>query len=155
MSWISSVAVRKTIRACLAALFLAASASSAKTAPPLVGDMVKFVPSDGGRIAPDTPFISAAGEPIKLESYRGKTVLLNFWATWCAPCIKELPALDRLSTELGGDRFEVLLVSIDRGGFISSSLSLKSLVSATLHQRQTKKPSFCGPSRRLACQLPS
>ena len=116
MSWISSVAVRKTIRACLAALFLAASASSAKAAPPLVGDMVKFVPSDGGRIAPDTPFISAAGEPIKLESYRGKTVLLNFWATWCAPCIKELPALDRLSTELGGDRFEVLLVSIDRGG---------------------------------------
>ncbi len=120
MSWISSVAVRKTLFAGLAAAFLAAIAGSAEAEPPLVGDMVKFVPSAGDRTAPDTPFISATGEPIKLDSYRGKTVLLNFWATWCAPCVKELPALDRLNAELGAelgsDKFEVLLVSIDRGG---------------------------------------
>ena len=116
MSWISSVAVRKTVLAGLAAVFLAAMAGSAEAEPPLVGDMVKFVPSAGDRIAPDTPFISATGEPIKLDSYRGKTVLLNFWATWCAPCVKELPALDRLNAEMASDRFEVLLVSIDRGG---------------------------------------
>tara|TARA_R110002126_G_scaffold20190_8_gene75018 strand:+ start:1129 stop:1695 length:567 start_codon:yes stop_codon:yes gene_type:complete len=116
VSWISSVAVKKTLFAGLAAAFMAAIAGSAEAEPPLVGDMVKFVPSAGDRTAPDTPFISATGEAIKLDSYRGKTVLLNFWATWCAPCVKELPALDRLSAELASDRFEVLLVSIDRGG---------------------------------------
>ncbi len=120
MSWISSVAVKKTIFAGLVATLLVAIAGSAEAEPPLVGDMVKFVPSAGDRTAPDTPFISATGDAIKLDSYRGKTVLLNFWATWCAPCVKELPALDRLNAELGaelgGDKFEVLLVSIDRGG---------------------------------------
>ncbi|MEQ8335101.1 TlpA disulfide reductase family protein [Nisaea sp.] len=116
MSWISSVAVRKTLFAGLLAACLTVIAGSAEAEPPLVGDMVKFVPSAGDRTAPDIPFISATGEPIKLDSYRGKTILLNFWATWCAPCVKELPALDRLSAELGSDRFAVLLVSIDRGG---------------------------------------
>lgn len=116
MSWISSIAVKKTVFAGLVAAALAVTAGSAEAEPPLVGDMVKFVPSAGDRTAPDTPFISAKGEPIKLDSYRGKTVLLNFWATWCAPCVKELPALDRLSGALASDTFEVLLVSIDRGG---------------------------------------
>jgi thiol-disulfide isomerase/thioredoxin len=43
-------------------------------------------------------------------------VLLNLWATWCAPCLKELPSLDRLQAQLGGDRFQVIAVSVDRRG---------------------------------------
>ena len=100
----------------LLAAALATLAADASAEPPQQGDMVKFVPAAEDRPAPDTPFISADGEPIKLDSYRGKTVLLNFWATWCPPCVKELPALDRLNAELAGDNFEGVLVSIDRGG---------------------------------------
>lgn len=116
MSWITSVTVRKIALAALLAAGLASQAGMARAEPPQQGDMVKFVPSAEDRTAPDIPFISAAGEPIKLDSYRGKTVLVNFWATWCPPCVKELPSLDRLNAELGGEEFEVLLVSIDRGG---------------------------------------
>jgi thiol-disulfide isomerase/thioredoxin len=65
---------------------------------------------------PGTPFISAGGQAIKLADWRGKAVLVNFWATWCAPCVKELPSLDRLQAALGGQDFEVVLVSMDRGG---------------------------------------
>lgn len=116
MSWITSVLVKKLAPAGLLALGLVALAENAGAAPPQQGDMVKFVPATEDRTAPDTPFISAEGEPIKLDSYRGKMVLVNFWATWCAPCVKELPALDRLNADLGGDDFEVVLISIDRGG---------------------------------------
>jgi thiol-disulfide isomerase/thioredoxin len=48
-----------------------------------------------------------------LASFRGRTVLLNLWATWCVPCRKEMPTLDALQGELGGDRFEVVAVNID------------------------------------------
>lgn len=49
-----------------------------------------------------------------LAEYRGKTILLNFWATWCAPCRKEMPALSALQAELGGDDFEVVTVATGR-----------------------------------------
>ncbi|WP_420402710.1 TlpA family protein disulfide reductase [Nisaea sp.] len=116
MSWIASLPVRKIALAALLAAGLASQAGTAGAEPPQQGDMVKFVPSAEDRTAPDIPFISAAGEPIKLDSYRGKTVLVNFWATWCPPCVKELPSLERLNAEMGGPDFEVVLVSIDRGG---------------------------------------
>ena len=66
------------------------------------------------------PFASvddAHGKPIDLaERLKGKVVLLNFWATWCAPCVIELPTLDRLQAELGGAKFEVVAVSVDLKG---------------------------------------
>jgi thiol-disulfide isomerase/thioredoxin len=116
VSWITSVTVKKLALAGLLFAGLSALAGNAVAEPPQQGDMVKFVPSSEDRTAPDTPFISAAGEPIKLDSYRGKTVLVNFWATWCPPCVKELPSLDKLNAEMGGKDFEVVLISIDRGG---------------------------------------
>ena len=64
----------------------------------------------------DFTFNDSAGQPVKLSASPGKTVLLNLWATWCAPCVKELPSLDPLQAELGGDRFRVVLVSVDRKG---------------------------------------
>ncbi|MEZ5913373.1 MAG: TlpA disulfide reductase family protein [Paracoccaceae bacterium] len=71
-------------------------------------------------------FRSEPGEPVeavllgpdeaehRLSDWRGKVVLLNFWATWCAPCRKEMPALDALQSELGGDEFAVLTVAVGR-----------------------------------------
>ncbi len=56
------------------------------------------------------------GQPRSLADFRGKIVLLNVWATWCAPCIKEIPALDRLAAALNGADFAVVTVSLDRKG---------------------------------------
>ena len=65
---------------------------------------------------PDLRFHDAAGTTRTLVDWRGKVVLLNVWATWCSPCRKEMPALDRLQQKLGGTEFEVVALSIDRGG---------------------------------------
>jgi thiol-disulfide isomerase/thioredoxin len=62
---------------------------------------------------PDLAFQDAAGKALTLEHWRGRTVLLNLWATWCVPCRKEMPALDALQQRLGGPRFEVVTVNID------------------------------------------
>jgi thiol-disulfide isomerase/thioredoxin len=62
---------------------------------------------------PDLAFTDAAGKERKLGDFRGRTVLLNLWATWCVPCRKEMPALDALQGKLGGDKFEVVAVNID------------------------------------------
>ncbi len=60
-----------------------------------------------------TPILAADGSMMVLDRYRGKVVLLNFWATWCAPCVRELPALDSLQSALGGRDFTVMALSID------------------------------------------
>ena len=62
---------------------------------------------------PDLSFQDATGKPVTLEHWRGRTVLLNLWATWCVPCRKEMPALDALEQRLGGPGFEVVAVNID------------------------------------------
>ena len=62
---------------------------------------------------PGLTFQDAAGKPLTLEHWRGRTILLNLWATWCVPCRKEMPALDALEQRLGGPRFEVVAVNID------------------------------------------
>lgn len=68
---------------------------------------------------PPEPFagveiVDAAGQPRPITGWQGRVVLLNLWATWCAPCLKELPALDRLKTELGGADFDVVALNIDK-----------------------------------------
>lgn len=65
---------------------------------------------------PELSFVDAAGTPHSLAELRGKLVLLNVWATWCAPCREEMPALDRLQAALGGPRFEVVALSVDPQG---------------------------------------
>jgi thiol-disulfide isomerase/thioredoxin len=61
-------------------------------------------------------FDDGEGHARSLADFKGKVVLVNIWATWCIPCRKEMPALDRLQASLGGPAFEVVPVSIDRGG---------------------------------------
>lgn len=75
-----------------------------------------FVMGDAPKPMPELQFTDAAGNPRTLADFKGKIVLLNLWATWCLPCRKEMPALDRLQATLGGADFEVVPVSIDRKG---------------------------------------
>ena len=65
---------------------------------------------------PVLEFQDDTGRTRSLAEFRGRVVLLNIWATWCAPCREEMPALDRLQAKLGGADFEVVAVSIDRQG---------------------------------------
>ena len=62
---------------------------------------------------PDLAFEDAEGKSRKLSDWRGRTVLVNLWATWCVPCRKEMPALENLQTWLGGPNFEVVAINID------------------------------------------
>lgn len=81
----------------------------------LVGDMADFEYAYPPRGAPAIAFENE-GESITLADFRGKVVLVNFWATWCAPCLKELPSLDALEARLGGPNFEVVAVAADPRG---------------------------------------
>lgn len=65
------------------------------------------------KLAPMTPILTENGGLLHLGRFRGRVVLLNFWATWCPPCIRELPALQRLQSALGGRDFTVVALSID------------------------------------------
>ncbi len=68
------------------------------------------------RELPAVPFINASGEAMSLSAFKGKTVLLNLWATWCVPCREEMPTLDRLQAGLGGEKFTVVALSLDQEG---------------------------------------
>ena len=72
--------------------------------------------SEAGRDLPASGFVNGDGADLSLADFRGKVVLLNVWATWCVPCRREMPTLDRLQARLGGPDFHVLPLSIDRGG---------------------------------------
>lgn len=101
------------------ALMLGANAAIAADTATLEGlregDMKKLIFHAEPEPVPDTAFQLAdgAGEA-RLSDWRGKYVLLNFWATWCAPCRKEMPMLAALQEEFGGERFEVLTIATGR-----------------------------------------
>jgi thiol-disulfide isomerase/thioredoxin len=76
----------------------------------------QFIVTEPPRPVPDAAFLDGAGTAQTLADFKGRVVLVNLWATWCAPCVQEMPALDRLEAALGGPDFAVLLVSQDRGG---------------------------------------
>ncbi len=78
------------------------------------GEVANFLPSEAPVSVSDLTFQDAEGNPRSMADYAGRTVLLNLWATWCVPCRKEMPALDRLQAELGSDAFTVVTVNIDR-----------------------------------------
>ena len=64
----------------------------------------------------DKSFVGADGEETDLTAFEGRVVLVNFWATWCPPCLKELPGMDRLQADLGAEGLTIVPISLDRGG---------------------------------------
>src|SRR6478735_2448175 len=84
-----------------------------KIAPLAHGEVAALTMATAPLRLPDLAFEDAEGKPRKLSEWRGKTVLVNLWATWCVPCRKEMPALDNLQTKLGGKDFEVVAINID------------------------------------------
>ena len=66
--------------------------------------------------APDFTFPGLDGEMIRLSDYKGKVVLVNIWATWCPPCVDEMPSMEKLYQKFKGENFEILAVSIDEPG---------------------------------------
>jgi thiol-disulfide isomerase/thioredoxin len=98
----------------------AAKAGKAKTiAASATGEVAALLPADPPMSLKALSFAGPDGKPTTLADIAGdgagKTVLLNLWATWCAPCRAEMPALDALQKEMGGDRFEVVAVNVDTG----------------------------------------
>jgi len=84
------------------------------------GHMATFVFKPEPEPLPEVFFQDANGQTLSLADLKGKTILLNAWATWCGPCREEMPALDRLQQQLGGDTFDVVALSVDRGGLQKS-----------------------------------
>jgi thiol-disulfide isomerase/thioredoxin len=82
---------------------------------PLQAHAFNFAPTEP-KPAPEISFFDGDGDVRTLSEYRGKVLVLNLWATWCAPCRQEMPTLDRLQTILGGPDFEVVALSVDREG---------------------------------------
>jgi thiol-disulfide isomerase/thioredoxin len=74
----------------------------------------ELIVSEAAKPVPDTAFTDAKGSSHRLADYKGRYVLVNFWATWCGPCKVELPALQALKAKLGGDRLAVVTISLDR-----------------------------------------
>jgi thiol-disulfide isomerase/thioredoxin len=84
-----------------------------KLAPLAHGEVAALTMATAPLRLPDLAFEDGDGKPKKLSDWRGRTVLVNLWATWCVPCRKEMPALERLQTNLGGPDFEVVAINID------------------------------------------
>src|SRR3984957_17100180 len=84
-----------------------------KLAPLAHGEVAALTMAAAPLQLPDLAFEDADGKPKKLSDWRGRTVLVNLWATWCVPCRKEMPALEGLETKLGGPDFAVVAINID------------------------------------------
>lgn len=111
-----------------------------------VGEMAKFVLKKAPEPLPEITFLDAEAKSRNLSEWRGRVVLLNVWATWCLPCRKEMPALERLQSALGSDKFDVVAVSADRGGVEAARKFFDQV-------KLTKLGLFADPSLRLTSTL--
>ena len=96
----------------LAVLIMTLMVATAAWAAPRPPD--KLAVHSQPRPVPEIVFTDDTGERTTLADFTGKVVVLNIWATWCPPCRREMPTLDRLEAELGGDRFAVVALSVDQ-----------------------------------------
>lgn len=95
-----------------AGAWLASAGAAAAPAPS--GGVERFRPTVPPKPLADFTFTDNEGRTLTIADFKGRVVLLNLWATWCGPCVKEMPSLDRLQGALGGDRFQVVALSTDR-----------------------------------------
>jgi thiol-disulfide isomerase/thioredoxin len=107
----------KRAAAWLLLLVLADGSSVAQDSPRVserarLGELIPYSPP---LPAPELSFVDLAGNTVNLADFTGKIVLVNLWATWCAPCLREMPSLERMQSRLG-DKITVIAISEDRGG---------------------------------------
>ncbi len=95
-------------------LVRAGSAAADEAEMPEHTRLGEFIPASSPQPAPAISFVDSAGNTVSLSDFFGKLVLVNLWATWCAPCLSEMPSLDRMQSRLGD--ITVLAISEDRGG---------------------------------------
>ena len=104
---------------------LSQKSSKIPTAVPLTGWMQNFTPTETAGPALEGKLLGEDGKILSLSDFRGKLVLLNLWATWCLPCIREMPSLLRLQKKRGGDDFTVLALAQDFNGWKAVSPFLR------------------------------
>lgn len=116
-------------------------------APLVAGDMKKLALHPSPKATSSAPFELADDKGrATLADYEGKYVLVNFWATWCAPCRKEMPHLSELQSELGGDKFEVLTIATGRNSPIGIQKFFNDIGITNLPRHQD-------PKQALASQM--
>ncbi|MBD0417286.1 thiol:disulfide interchange protein TlpA [Oryzicola mucosus] len=94
----------------------AAKVETAKTvAAAATGEVAAMLPADPPVSLASLAFNGPDGKPMTVADHGGRTLLVNLWATWCAPCRAEMPALDKLESEMGGESFEVVAINVDTG----------------------------------------
>jgi len=96
-----------------------AEATSAQCTVPK-GHFGHYQSADNETEVPNIPFQLATGSETTLDAYKGRGLVVNFWATWCAPCVREMPQLDRLSAFVRENGIDVLTISEDREGLIAA-----------------------------------
>ncbi|MBZ9662322.1 TlpA family protein disulfide reductase [Mesorhizobium sp. ESP-6-4] len=108
------------------------AARAKQVAAKAVGQVAALQPADPPQSLKSLAFNGPDGKPMTIADYASKTVLLNLWATWCAPCRAEMPALDALQKEKGGKDFEVIAVNVDTGDDTKPKKFLKEIGVETL-----------------------
>lgn len=148
MGYRTPMMTRLAIRSfCLAGLLLlAATDLLADDGPPLQGEFRDFTLLDPPVPAPEARFFDGQELPVSLADFRGRVVLLNFWATWCPPCVYEMPTLDSLQGALGAEGLKVVAVSVDREGLDIVKPFLRDLAVQHLE-------TYLDPLSRLASEI--
>lgn len=123
--------VRRRTLVAAGATLLAAAVARKPLAASGLPDLSHWTPTEGKRL-PEFKWTDADGGVHTINELAGKGVVLNFWATWCVPCIAEMPALDALARRMAGEGVAVLALSSDRGGAGAVSKFYKEKNIATL-----------------------
>ena len=114
-----------------ACIFLSYGTTAAAEGPDLSGSMQKFQLTPNTKANNNTyhnfTWKNAVGKTLSLKDFKDKIILLNFWATWCQPCIRELPSMERLQAKFNEDDFNIVAISLDRGGANVAARLLKRL----------------------------
>ena len=155
MTLAASLRLSLSLLVAAAALLFAGLPQARADYPPTDGAMSGFVLIKERVAAPTVPFQLADGSETDLTAFRGKVLIVNFWATWCAPCIKEMPSLDRLQAAFPGEAFEVVAISQDRGGArVANRFCGKSWTCTIWRSTWTRSSNWAGPSRTAVCPPP-
>jgi thiol-disulfide isomerase/thioredoxin len=91
----------------------ASQSAAHRLAPFARGEVAAVVPSNNPARPPEVNFVGPEGQTLTFADFKGRSVLVNLWATWCVPCRQEMPALDKLQASLGDSGFEVVAINVD------------------------------------------